>query len=188
MTDFILSNEVSAYTYVQGCCCMKKSLVFWQTVGFVFTSIVGTLLHFLYNWSGQNFVVGLFSAVNESIWEHMKLLYVPMLVFALFERRYIKSNNYWCAKLIGIVTGLMLIPVLYYTYTGALGLSKDWVNIAIFFISVFITYFLETKLIKSEKEFCFSQTACVFVFISIGVIFVALTISPLNIPLFLPPD
>ena len=164
---------------------MKRSVVFWQTVGFVFTAIAGILLHFLYDWSGQNFVVGLFSAVNESIWEHMKLLYIPMLVFALVERHFIKNQNFWCAKLIGIVTGLMLIPVLYYTYTGALGLSKDWVNIAIFFISVFITYFLETKLLNSEREFCILPLACLLVLVSIGVIFVAFTISPPNIPLFI---
>ena len=164
---------------------MKRSVVFWQTVGFVFTAIAGILLHFLYDWSGQNFVVGLFSAVNESIWEHMKLLYIPMLVFALVERRFIKNQNFWCAKLIGISVGLFLIPVSYYTYTGAFGVFVDWLNIAIFFISAFASYFVETKLLKSEREFCILPLACLLVLVSIGIIFVAFTISPPNIPLFI---
>lgn len=168
---------------------MKKSLVFWQTTGFIFTSIAGTLLHFLYDWSGQSFIVGLFSAVNESTWEHMKLLYFPMLAFALIESRYVKNEyeNFWCAKLIGNITGLVLIPVIYYTYTGIFGVSADWFNIAIFFISAFVAYWLETRLLKSDKKFCISNIACLLMLLSIGVIFVSLTIAPLNIPLFWEP-
>lgn len=166
---------------------MKRSITFWQIVGFVFTSIAGTLLHFLYDWSGQSFVVGLFSAVNESIWEHMKLLYFPMLVYALFERRYVKTQNFWCVKLIGTVTGLVLIPVIYYIYTGAFGAYADWFNIAIFFISAFVAYYVETRLLKSEKEFCFSPVVCLFALISIAVLCVAFTLAPPEIPLFYPP-
>ncbi len=166
---------------------MKRSVAFWQIIGFVFTSIVGTLLHFLYDWSGQSFVVGLFSAVNESVWEHMKLLYVPMFAFALIERRYIRTNNFWCAKLIGTVIGLVLIPIIYYTYTGAFGVFADWFNIAIFFISAFVVYYVETRLLKSEKEFCISPIVCLFALVSIGILFVAFTIAPLEIPLFIEP-
>ena len=39
---------------------------------FIFISVLGVLLHFTYEWSGDNAVVGLFSAVNESTWEHLK--------------------------------------------------------------------------------------------------------------------
>lgn len=167
---------------------MKRSIAFWQIVGFVFTAIAGTLLHFLYDWSGQSFVIGLFSAINESIWEHMKLLYVPVFVFALLERRYIKTINFWCVKLIGIVVGLVLIPVIYYTYTGAFGAFADWFNIAIFFISAFVVFYVETRLLKSEKEFCVLPIVCLFALISIGVLFVTFTIAPPDIPLFIEPN
>lgn len=52
---------------------------------FLFISILGTLLHFTYEWSQNNAIVGLFSAVNESTWEHLKLLFFPMLFLTLFE-------------------------------------------------------------------------------------------------------
>ena len=56
----------------------------WRLGGFLFTAAAGTLLHFAYGWSGENPVVGAFSAVSESTWEHMKLLFVPLLLTALF--------------------------------------------------------------------------------------------------------
>ena len=115
---------------------LKRSLKLWQIGGFVFTGIAGVLLHFLYDWTNQSIVVAPFSAVNESIWEHMKLLFFPMFVFALLEYKVIGKNyeNFWCAKLVGTIMGLLLIPIIYYTYTGALGVNADWFNIVIFSI------------------------------------------------------
>ena len=49
------------------------------------TVILGTLLHFTYQWSGRNPVIGIFSAVSESTWEHLKLLAIPMLLFLFPE-------------------------------------------------------------------------------------------------------
>lgn len=52
---------------------------------FIFISVLGVLLHFTYEWSGDNVVVGLFSAVNESTWEHLKLLFFPFLLLTILE-------------------------------------------------------------------------------------------------------
>lgn len=54
----------------------QKILLKYQIFSVIFTFIFGTLLHFTYEWSNQNLVVSLFSAINESTWEHLKLLYV----------------------------------------------------------------------------------------------------------------
>ena len=56
----------------------------WELAGLFLTLIFGNLLHFVYDWSGQNSVVAAFAAVNESTWEHMKLLFFPMLALVLF--------------------------------------------------------------------------------------------------------
>ena len=95
----------------------------------------------MYEWSGESIIVGLFSAINESIFEHMKLLFFPMLLFAFFEAKFVNEeyDNYWCAKLIGILVGVGLIPVIYYTYTGIFGVNADWFNIIIFFITNLLT-------------------------------------------------
>lgn len=52
---------------------------------FFFISILGVLLHFTYEWSNDNPAVGLFSAVNESTWEHLKLIFFPMLLLTMIE-------------------------------------------------------------------------------------------------------
>lgn len=114
---------------------MKKLLSTWQIAGFIFTGIAGVLLHFLFDWTNQSIITAPFSAVNESIFEHMKLLFFPMFVFAFIENYYIGKGykNFWCVKLIGILLGVVLIPVLYYAINGIFGMTPDWVNIAIFF-------------------------------------------------------
>ncbi len=164
---------------------MKKSLSFWQFAGFVFTGVLGTLLHFLYDWTDITFIA-LFSAVNESIWEHMKILFFPMLIFAVFESRYFAKEyeNFWCAKLIGILVGITIIPVMYYTYTGALGVSADWFNIVIFYIAAAVAYIIETQLMKSDKNFCKSPKMAIIVLCIVAVVFVIFTFVPPEIPLF----
>lgn len=167
---------------------MKKSLPFWQFAGLVFTSVVGTLLHFLYDWTDST-LVALFSAVNESTWEHMKILFFPMLAFAVFESRYFAKDyqNFWCSKLVGVLTGLALIPIMYYTYTGVLGISVDWFNIAIYFIAAAVSFLLETQLIKRDKCFCISSVSTIIILCVITFLFIVYTFAPPKIPLFQDP-
>ena len=167
---------------------MQKSLPFWQFSGFVFTGVVGTLLHFLYEWLNIT-VVALFSAVNESVFEHMKLLFFPMFVFSIIESRYFSKyyKNFWQTKLFGTLVGLTVIPTLYYTYTGALGVSADWFNITIFFISAAISYFVETKLLKKYKKHLISSKLAFIILIVIMLAFFIFTFIQPKIPLFQDP-
>ena len=94
---------------------MKQTISRWQLAGFLFTSVLGTFLHFLFELTGENIVAALFSAVNESIWEHIKLIYLPMLIFSLMEYRVWgkEVEGFWRAKLKGMLLALVLIPALY---------------------------------------------------------------------------
>ena len=168
---------------------MSKELKLWQAAGSVFTAVAGTLLHFVYGWSNQSVIAAPFAAVNESTWEHMKLLFFPMFVFSFIEYRYIGKNhrNFWCVKLAGTLTGLILIPTLFYTYTGALGVSADWFNIAIFFIAAGAAYLLEAKLLKSESYRCKSPLVAFIVLCIIAAAFIVLTFVQPEIPLFKDP-
>lgn len=168
---------------------MRKTISFWQMAGVLFTAIVGTLLHFLFDWTGGNVVVALFSAVNESIWEHMKLLYYPMLLFALVEYRAWgrEEGRFWCIKLMGILFGLVLIPVIYYSYTGILGVEEDWFNIAIFFIAAAAAFWLGTKLFQSGFACPMGPGRCLTLILLIAVLFTVLTFAPPRIPFFQDP-
>ena len=164
---------------------MKKSVPHWEMTGFIVTSILGTLLHFLFDWTDGSVGAALVSAVNESIWEHMKLVFVPMVGFSLFQRRFFPEiRNFWWVKLAGILTALVLIPVLYYTYTGALGAKVDWFNIAIFFIAAGAAFRLEAWLLQREKAWGFPEWPAVALIGAIGAAFLLFTFASPKIPLF----
>lgn len=166
---------------------MKKSISIWQLVGFGVTSVLGTLLHFLYDWTGGNVFAALISGVNESTWEHMKLLFFPMFIFAIIQSRFFKEyENFWCVKLIGILVGLIMIPVLFYTYNGVIGKSPDWINISIFFISAAVAYFIEARLFKKGIG-CKYPTLAFSLICIIGILFFIFTFATPGIDLFKDP-
>ena len=100
---------------------MKKRIFYWQLAGVIFTIAFGVLLHFVYDWSNESIFVASFSAVNESIWEHMKILFFPMFLFSIIESFFFDNyKNYWLIKLKGILIGIVLIPLIYLMlYNGA---------------------------------------------------------------------
>lgn len=126
----------------------------FTVIGILFVSVAGTLLHFVYDWSGQNPLVGFFSPVNESTWEHMKLLFFPMLLYGLVAVPKLKSAYPFlpCAYGEGILLGLLLIPTLFYTYSGILGFSVPPVDIAIFYISVIAAFLLCARKTKRAQK------------------------------------
>lgn len=168
---------------------MKKTVSYWQLAGYLFTAVVGTLLHFIFDWTGGNVLAALFSAVNESIWEHLKLLFYPMLFFAVAE--YLswgrETEFFWCIKLIGISLGLVLIPVAYYTYAGISGIKADWLNIAIFFLTAGLVFWVETKLFERGFTCSLSPQLAVLFIGLVAVLFTVFTFKPPHIPLFQDP-
>lgn len=167
---------------------MKKSIWAWQLWGFAITSLLGTLLHFLYDWTGGSLLVAPFSGVNESTWEHMKLLFWPMFIFAIAESFFLRDRkDFWCVKLRGILSGLILIPVLFYTYNGVIGKSPDWINIAIFFISAALAYLYEWWLFKKEKIKCTKPKLALGALVLIGAMFVVFTFKTPEIGIFKDP-
>ena len=167
---------------------MKRSIGLWQLMGFAITSFVGTILHFLYDWLGKAVWIAPLSGVNESTWEHMKLLFWPMFLFAIAQAFFFEERaDFWCIKLRGILLGLGLIPVLFYTYNGAIGKSPDWINIAIFFVSAAVAYIAETRLFKKESVTCKRPKLAIACLGAIAVCFSVFTIFTPEIGIFKDP-
>lgn len=118
----------------------NNSILIFQILSAVFTIILGTILHFTYQWSNQNAFVGIFSAVNESTWEHLKLLFFPMLITIIIGYFYIGKDipNFLCAKTIGIIVAISFTITFFYTYTGILGTNFAVLNILIFIFSAIL--------------------------------------------------
>ncbi len=165
---------------------MKKNLLLWQFGGLTFATALGTILHFLYFWTGALLVAPV-SAVNESTWEHMKILFFPMLIFAYIQSLYYKEyKGFWWIKLIGILVGVCAIPILFYTYNGAFGTTPDWLNIAFFFLAAGLGYLVEGILFK--KEFSPSLPIIpIAILLAVAVAFAVLTYSPPKLPIFQDP-
>ena len=123
------------------------SLKFFCVIGAIVTVIAGVIGHFVYEWSGNDFLAGLFFPVNESTWEHMKLLFFPMLAYALFGGKKLEGRypGIYHGMFTGILAGLAMIPALFYTYTGILGFDVAWANIAVFVVSVLKAYIVACR-------------------------------------------
>jgi hypothetical protein len=167
---------------------MKRNLLLWQLAGLTFTAVFGTLFHFLYAWT-KIFAFAPFCAVNESTWEHMKILFFPMLFFALLQNAFVGKTEprFWCVKLVGILLGTTLIPILFYTYNGAFGPSPDWLNVLFFFLSAGIAYAVEYALFKLEHPCALPKPIALILLLLASLLFVLFTFIPPQLPLFLDP-
>ena len=167
---------------------MKRSIALWQFFGFAVTALLGTVLHFLYEWLGKAMWIAPFSGVNESTWEHMKLLFWPTFIYAVIESLFFrKRGDFWCVKLRGILLGLALIPLFFYTYNGVIGKSPDFVNIAIFFIAAAIAYIYEFKLFKKQDVICKNPNIAFGTLCVMALLFVVFTFWPPRLNIFLDP-
>lgn len=171
---------------------MKSTKAYtYSILGIIFTSLLGTLLHFTYSLSGQSQTVALFSAVNESTWEHNKLIFFPFLLFTVIEYfAYGKnSKNFFAAKLIGVTAGMLTVASVFYTYSGILGTNYAIVNILIFIIGVIVAYYVSYKIISTETALnnSFLQVISIGVLLIICAAYFIFTFSPPEIGIFKDP-
>lgn len=157
----------------------------WQIITVIICIILGILLHFTYEWSGENMIVGLFSAVNESTWEHLKLIFYPILLMAVIGYFIIgkRSNNYWIGHTLGILTAIVFTIVFFYTYTGIIGTNFAVVNIGIFIVAILLGGFFAYEVLISQKTYNAELVSIIFLIILLFS-FILYTFNPPRIPLF----
>lgn len=130
---------------------MRRSSI-QPITGFFTVAVLGTAAHFIYEWSGNSVWVGAFCAVNESTWEHMKLLFFPALLFTLLQTVLLGEDILLPAVRAAAVTaGLLLIPTLYYTYSGILGFRVLWADLAVFYLSDAAIFLTEARLRRRSR-------------------------------------
>ena len=162
----------------------------WEVVGLLFTIAAGNLLHFVYNWSGKNDIVAAFAAVNESTWEHMKLLAVPWIVWTIIEWLAVGrgKNSVLAARAVGLLIGLLVIPALFYTYQGITGLNNSLVNIIIFQVAVLLAFWVSWRIQDRRKlRGKVWQWLGGVLLLAVGTLFVIWSYNPPELPIFLDP-
>ena len=157
----------------------------WQIIAVIVCIILGILLHFTFEWSGKNKIVGLFSAINESTWEHLKLIFYPMILMGILGYFVIgrKSNNYWLAQAMGIVTAKVFTIIFFYTYTGIIGTNFAWLNIATFVIAIILGGVVMYKILVSQKYYDAEMVSRIFIIILL-LSFILYTFNSPQIALF----
>ena len=170
----------------------NKLLKKWQIYSIIFSIILGTLLHFTFNLFSNNLFVASFSAVNESTWEHLKLIFFPMLTFFiveyLFLKNYINKNNYIFSKSISIIFAIIFITIFFYTYTGIVGTNFFIFDIFSFLFAIifgeFICYKLLLKNVKINNKI---KNIFIIILFLLFFSFIIFTYFPPNINFFKDP-
>ena len=162
----------------------KNSILIFEIISTIFVMVLGTLLHFTYKWSNNNMLVGIFSPINESIWEHLKLMFFPMLITIIIGYLYKGKDidNYLSSKVIGTIVMLSFTIVFYYTYSGILGTNYTGVDVSIFFIAVALGQYVSYKLMKTK--FHGNNIIVIIILLALLLCFVVFTFFPPNIALF----
>ena len=169
---------------------VRKRLFYWEFIGFGTVCLLGVLGHFVYDWTGEHPKVAAIVAVNESIWEHMKLLYVPYFLYTLAECFTLarELENFLSAKATGALTGILAIPLIHYSLSGALGTLPDFVNITIFFISVATAFWVSHRIMKHDRlRGGWGQATGFLLLWGLMLLFILWTYHPPTLPLFIDP-
>ena len=156
----------------------------FQILSVIFVWIVGTLLHFTHDWFPNSVVYTVISAVNESTWEHLKLLFFPMLISTIIGFSY-KGKvipNYLCAKVLGIILAMSFVVIFFYTYVGIIGTNFAIVDIGSFFIAVGLGQYVAYQKMQSTSS-C-SNVIPIIILLVLCSCFLIFTFFPLHIALF----
>lgn len=165
---------------------MNKKLFKYELAGFVFVCLLGTASHFFFEWSRNSVLIGLFCPVNESVWEHLKLLYMPFALWSIIEFIAFKERKcFFFSRAAGIISGMLLTVFIYYTYTGASGKESMALDIASFIAGTAMAFTVGYIILKNKRlHTAFSETISIILLIIILGLFILFTFAPPLIPLF----
>ncbi len=163
-----------------------------QIISIIFSIVLGTLLHFTFELFSKNIFIAFFSAVNESVWEHLKLVFFPMFIFAIIEyfllKNYNNKNNYIFSKTIGIVFAVLFITIFFFTYSGIIGSNYLIIDILSFLFAIIFGEFICYKLLIKNKYINNKiKYVCVFTLLILFFSFIIFTYFPPKINYFKDP-
>lgn len=167
--------------YLSRVCIILSSLIL---------GVVASLSHFAYQFSGNNLVVGIFNPVNESVWEHQKFMFFPLLlwwfvVYFIKRKQCNPQNNVWfTAASLSLVLAPLLTILMFYGYTSALGKELFAVDILLVFLVYFIVLNVANHILKYANPQ--KSVTAFFVILAIALLasFIVFTFAPPKIPLF----
>ena len=165
----------------------EKSIIHYEFFCIIFVAILGTILHFTYDLSHQNPIVASFSSVNESVWEHLKLLFFPTLLTIMIGCILHKDilYQYLSSKVNGLLSTMWFIVIFYFTYVGILGQNIALIDILSFFVAIILSEYITLKklIVSNPSNWKLSLAILIVLFIC----FIIFTFIPPKIGLFQDP-
>lgn len=154
----------------------------------IFSIILGTVLHFTYNFLHKPFVLGFFLPINESVFEHLKLVLIPLtLVGIAYTILFKKQKNLWYYISISTIISMIFIPITHYSYTNLFNTSSAIFDIVIYIIAmIFANIYTYLNLTKETKQND-KNSIGILLLITIYFTFIIFTICPPQIELFKDP-
>lgn len=162
-------------------------------VGVVFLMVVGSVWHFVHAASGDSALVGLVAPVNESVWEHTKLIAFPMLMWAaIVGWRTRRLSAAFVGGVAGGLVGTVLMVVGYYGYVAMLGSGWFPMDMVLFALCalVALAVFEHVRVLRAPAPIAPARVdsplvASALVAVELA-IFAALTVAPPDWPMFVP--
>lgn len=161
----------------------------WLIFGVSIIFVAASLLHFVYEWTGENKIIGLFVPVNESVWEHLKLVLLPIIIWWIAfymvkgEKFSINKNKWYLGCIVSLVTSMLFILAFFYTYTEAFGIKSIVLDIVDTFLGILFGQILGAHIYKYSRGIDWVVSAIIILLI-VGA-FAWFTISPPELPIFL---
>ncbi len=108
-----------------------------KIINVVFLFFTIFLWHFMYDLFPNN-IFALVFPVNESIWEHMKIIYYCLLLssvleFILYHKFKIKINNFYISSMVKSVLGVIIYLIIFIPIYKLIGESM-FVSISLMLI------------------------------------------------------
>lgn len=114
----------------------------YHRIGFFVIAFLSAPLHFLYDWLGENPIVGSFVPVNESVWEHLKLALWPTLLwwligfFVFRKKRPLKQKVWIFASCFSVLLIPFIVVSFFYTMKTGLNLESLLLDILTLYLAI----------------------------------------------------
>jgi hypothetical protein len=166
---------------------MKNIVLRWELQGIIFVFLLGALLHFVFEWSGESRIVGLIASVNESVWEHFKQGFWPMCIYGAIEYKFLRgrTNNFLTAKALAVYLIPTITGLVFYGYTAIIGKEILIVDILIFLVAIIIGQLTSYKIMTSARLPEYTNFISPIFIILLALVLMLFTFYPPHLPIFL---
>lgn len=166
---------------------MQKNIRIFIGVGVAFCVVFGSVSHFFYDWSGNNALIGFFFPSNESVWEHLKMIFVPFGLYFFVGWFFFKPKSYWASVGLSISVACLTIVTVFYLYTFLFGEDILWIDIALFLLAVCLGFLTFYKLCQHKLALFWQALGYMFLFMWV-LLYALCTICAPNTFLFFEPN